>query len=119
METVYFKADQQLLDMTKRIADKTTKGRMFWGRMVTGEAFITDEGREIINDEFAPLTVDMETASIAHVCYVNKMPFISIRCITDTATHSGSESFEENCKQASMISRDITVALLNKIKENK
>lgn len=119
METVYFKADQQLLDMTKRIADKTTKGRMFWGRMVTGEAFITDEGREIINDEFAPLTVDMETASIAHVCYVNKMPFISIRCITDTATHSGSESFEENCTEASMISRDITIALLNKIKENK
>ena len=57
---------------------------MHWGRMVTGETFITDEGRQKINDKFAPFTVDMETASIAHVYNVNRIPFISIRCITDT-----------------------------------
>ena len=38
----------------------------------------------------------METASIAHVCYVNKIPFLSIRCITDTAEHKGVENFEKN-----------------------
>lgn len=80
--------------------------------MVTGESFITDEGRKKINDEFAPLTVDMETASIAHVCYVNGIPFIAIRCITDTATHSGIGNFEENCAKASVIAKDITVAML-------
>lgn len=26
----------------------------------------------------------METGSIAHVCYVNRVPFIAIRAITDT-----------------------------------
>lgn len=78
----------------------------------TGEAFITDEGREKINDEFAPLAVDMETASIAHVCYVNKIPFLSIRCITDTAEHSGVENFEENCAKASEIAKDITAAFI-------
>ena len=68
-------------------------GKVVWGRMATGESFITDESRQKINDEFAPLTVDMETASIAHVCYANAIPFIAVRCVTDTEKHSGSRQF--------------------------
>lgn len=113
LETVFFEADRELINISE-IAVKGIKleGEVFWGRIVTGEAFISDEGRKKINDEFAPLAVDMETASIAHVCYVNKIPFLSIRCITDTAEHSGIENFEENCKKASAIAKDITVTLL-------
>lgn len=113
LETVYFKADLELLELTKRAVDNVNlEGKVYWGRMVTGEMFITDEGRQNINEQFAPLTVDMESASIAHVCYVNKIPFISIRSITDTAAHSGVDYFEENCKKASGIAKDITVDLL-------
>lgn len=116
LESVYFKSDQELINLThKAIGKIDTEGKAYWGRMVTGEAFIADEGRQKINEQFAPLTVDMETASIAHVCYVNSIPFISIRCITDTATHSGTGHFEENCKKASVIAKDITVALLKEI----
>ena len=61
---------------------------------MTGETFITDEGRQKINDKFAPFTVDMETASIAHVYNVNRIPFISIRCITDTDACRGMCNFE-------------------------
>lgn len=117
METVFFNADQELLKLTHTAVDKLEmNSKVFWGRMVTGEAFITDEGRQKINEEFAPLTVDMETASIAHVCYVNHIPFIAIRSVTDTETHSGSEHFEENCEKASMIAKDITEALLNELR---
>lgn len=117
METVFFKADQELLSLSEKAVEKLKPvHNVFWGRMVTGEAFISDEGRKAINEQFAPLTVDMETASIAHVCYVNKIPFISIRSITDTATHSGTGTFEENCDKAAAIARDITVALLEEIK---
>jgi len=113
MKTVYFEADKKLLTISKRAVEKIERDyKVLWGRMVTGEAFITDDGRQKINEEFAPLTVDMETASIAHVCYVNKIPFIAIRSVTDTETHSGSEYFEENCEKASIIAKDITVALL-------
>ena len=84
--------------------------------MVTGEVFVADEGRQKINDQFSPLTVDMESASIAHVCYVNNIPFISIRSITDTASHSGTGHFEENCDKASIIARNVTVALLNELR---
>lgn len=103
--------------MTEKAAvDKLEQNdKVFWGRMVTGEMFITDEGRQMINEQFEPLTVDMETASIAHVCHVNNIPFLSVRSITDTATHSGVGHFEENCEKASMIARDITVAILTEI----
>lgn len=116
LESVYFKSDQGLLDLTHKAIEKiNTEGKVYWGRMVTGETFIEDEGRQKINEQFAPLTVDMETASIAHVCYVNSTPFISIRCVTDTATNSGTEHFEENCKKASVIAKDITAALLKEL----
>lgn len=117
LETVYFEADQELLNLTRQAVSKIdVEGNVFWGRMVTGEVFVADEGRQRINEQFAPLTVDMETASIAHVCFVNKIPFISIRSVTDTATHSGTGHFEENCKKASTIAKDITVALLAELR---
>ena len=100
MESVFFTADPKLIRLSK------------------GESFITDEGRLKINQEFSPLTVDMETASIAHVCYVNRIPFLSIRCITDTPEHSGLDNFDENCAKASVIAKDITVALLTEIKNS-
>lgn len=74
MKTIFFEADPELIKISETAVKETgLKGKVFWGRIVTGEAFITDEGREKINDEFEPLAVDMETASIAHVCYVNKI----------------------------------------------
>lgn len=116
-KSVYFPADNKLLEYSKKAVDNL-EYKVFFGRMVTGEAFIEDSGRKVINEKYQPLSVDMETASIAHVCYVNKIPFIAIRTITDTATHSGAEHFEANCKQASSIAKDITLALLNEIKSN-
>lgn len=113
LETVFFKADAKLLELSEKAVSKMNpEYQVVWGRMVTGEAFIADEGRAKINEQFAPLTVDMETASIAHVCYVNKIPFLAIRSITDTETHSGSEVFEQNFAKAAIIAKDITVALL-------
>lgn len=41
--------------------------------MITGEQFIENNKREYIAAKYSPLSVDMETASIAHVCY-NGLP---------------------------------------------
>ena len=60
----------------------------------------------------------MESAAIAHVCHVNSLPFISIRSITDTAQHSGVETFEENCEKAAEISKDITVSFIEELTGN-
>ncbi|MDO4295727.1 MAG: 5'-methylthioadenosine/adenosylhomocysteine nucleosidase [bacterium] len=116
MNSVFFAADSKLVQLSKSAVAKISPiGKVVWGRMVTGESFISEEGRQEICEKFAPLTVDMESASVAHVCYVNNIPFLSIRCITDTANHSGIDNFDENCAKASSIAKDITLALLAEI----
>ena len=113
MQTAWFPADQELLEAAKRAA--LQERNVFFGRMATGEQFITEEHRLEINRKYAPLSVDMETRSIAHVCYVNRIPFLSVRTLTDTAVHSGTENFERNCSQASAISKDFVLSLLREL----
>lgn len=116
-ESPYFATEPKLLELAKAMSGKiSTGGRIHFGRMMTGEAFITDEGRPQINQRYAPLSVDMETGAIAHTCQLNEIPFISIRSITDTADHSGIGQFEENCKKASAVTAKVCAALLCEIK---
>ena len=116
LETAVFDADPELLRLSKLAVDKLPlENRVIFGRMATGEAFIADEGRDAILEKFDPLTVDMETAAVAQVCHAFGVPFIAIRSITDTAEHSGAEHFEQNCAKASVIARDITLALLREM----
>lgn len=114
LEKNYFQADSQLYDAARRYSRESDFSILF-GTMVTGEQFIEDEKREEINQNYAPLSVDMETASIAHVCYVNQIPFLSVRTITDTASHKGIENFEQNCEAASERSAQIILGILNQL----
>ena len=88
---------------------------VLFGTMVTGEQFIEDEKREEINQKFDPLSTDMETAGVAHVCYVNRIPFLAVRTITDTVTHQGIETFDQNCEAASEISAEIVLGILGQL----
>lgn len=116
LDSIYFKADERLLNLAKKaITNFNTNYNIVFGRMVTGEKFIEDERREFINIKYEPLSVDMETASVAHVCYVNEIPFIAIRTITDTSSHSGIDEFEKNCDKASQISANLVKGMLKEL----
>lgn len=55
------------------------------GLTVTGDQFLTDAKRlkQIKRTFPQALAVDMESAAIAQTCYINKIPFISLRIISD------------------------------------
>lgn len=114
LSSIYFESDKLLLSIAEKIALKSSYPIKF-GRSMTGEQFITDEKRGYIIEKYSPLSVDMETAAVAHVCYVNSIPFIAIRTITDTAEHCGVENFELNCERASEISKEVTLAFLREL----
>lgn len=114
LPSIYFDSDPNLLALAKKAAEKSPHTIRF-GVSVTGEQFIEDARRAEINRKFAPLSVDMEAAGVAHVCYANQVPFISIRTITDTAAHSGIETFDRNCEVASEIARDVVLSLLEEL----
>ena len=73
-----FEADPHLLDVAQKTGAKP-------GLIVTGDWFVDskDKMREIISHFPEAKAVDMESAAIAQACYLNKVPFISFRVISD------------------------------------
>lgn len=114
LPSIWLPADSQLLTVARNAA-KTSPYPLRFGRMVTGEQFITDAGRADIITNFAPLSTDMETAAFHHVCHVNGVPFLAVRTITDTADHAGTDNFEANCKRASEISAQVVMHILKQL----
>lgn len=115
LPTVWFRSDPDLI-AAARAAAETGPHPMRFGRTVTGEQFITDDHRDEIIVDFAPLSTDMESAAFHHVCHVNGVPFIAVRSITDTADHAGAGHFERNCNRASEISAQVVMELLKQLK---
>ncbi len=111
LSSAWLPSDPQLLNLAERAA-QDMPGRVFFGRMATGDQFIAHERREEINRLFAPLSVDMETAAAAQACHANGIPFIAVRAITDTARHIGPENASSNCARASQISADFVRRML-------
>lgn len=91
LEEAFFTVDETLLrDIHSANAGDQT---IHVGKVVTGEVFIQQDGREEIIKYHDPLCVDMETAAVAQVCYVNEIPFAAIRSISDTPQESGYDAF--------------------------
>ena len=56
------------------------------GRVCTGDQFITSRERvKVITERFGGLCCEMEGGAIAQVCYLNRIPFVIIRTISDSS----------------------------------
>ena len=77
-----FPADPWLLEKATAL---TSHLSIHPGLIVTGDWFVdTKEKMRSIIEKFPDaLAVDMESAAIAHTCYLNKVPFISFRVVSD------------------------------------
>lgn len=118
MKSCYFQADEKLVSLARNVAKKYMQdSQVVFGTTVTGENFIEENEKKKILEKYAPLSVDMETASIAHVCYVNEIPFLAVRAITDCANEEAKDNFEENCKKASEKSAEFVRRMLKEWKE--
>lgn len=80
---VMFVSDKRLYEAALEVKHE---GKVYGGLICSGDKFITDR---VILDEIkkkfpAGLAVDMESCSIAQVCYWYGVPFLSYRIISDT-----------------------------------
>lgn len=116
MDSVCFPADNAMADgILKSAKGGPHEATIFTGSIVTGEAFITNEGRDEIIEKFDPMCVDMETAGVAHACYVNGIPFAAIRSMSDTAEESGEDAFERHVSAAAEKSVAVLAGYLDSI----
>lgn len=90
MGTREFKADERLMSLAKSSCEKVNEGiHAIVGRVVSGDQFISSkEVKERLIANFQGDCAEMEGASIAHGAYLNKIPFVIIRAISDKADDS-------------------------------
>ena len=78
-----YQADPELL--RKALSLQTSDIKLHQGLIVTGDWYVDskEKMREIIGHFPEAKAVDMESCAIAQTCYINKVPFISFRVISD------------------------------------
>lgn len=97
MDCSIFKADQHLMDITKEVCKEVNPDiGCFTGRVVSGDQFISDnETKHYIIDNFDGACTEMEGAAMAQVAYLNEIPFLIVRAISDKADDEATVSYEE------------------------
>lgn len=82
---LFFNSSQDILNLLKHINANENENIIF-GLICSGDKFIASEQEvEEIASKFPEVSaVDMESASIAQVCYLKKVPVFVMRVISDT-----------------------------------
>ena len=85
----------RMLESIKNVEEKSYNIKL--GIVATGDIFCTDVAmKDKIRAKFDADVVDMECGAIAQVAYLNEMPFIVIRSISDSPNGKNEKTFEEN-----------------------
>ena len=105
-------ASTKLIHVAEEALAKIEVKNYYIAPIASGDCFVTDE---VMRDSIYKMTgcyaVDMESASIGHICKLNSVPFLSVRTISDFA--DGAVEQEE---KAARIAANITHELINRIK---
>lgn len=96
IEIFDFKCDKSLINMAIGSCKNMEGNNWFLGRIATGDQFIADlEKIQWIGKEFNAMACEMEGASIAQVCYLNEVPFVVIRSVSDNAENNAHIDYEK------------------------
>ena len=71
------------------------------GIIASGDRFVADKTEKIrIREQFGASACEMEGASVAHVCYVNNVPFAVLRSISDGGDDGAANDYPAFAKSA-------------------
>ena len=102
MDTLSFTADEPMAELAEKVCHQVNPEiKVFRGRVVSGDQFISDRAtKDRITAQFHGFCTEMEGAAIAQAAYLNQIPFIVIRAISDKADDSASEDYPTFEKKA-------------------
>lgn len=117
MDTLSFKADERLIELAKESCAKAVPEiGVHVGRVVSGDQFISDkEVKQKISDNFDGFCTEMEGAAIAQASYLNSIPFVILRAISDKADDSATMDYPTFEKQAIKNSVSLIKELVERI----
>lgn len=117
MDNSVFEGDSKMIEAAKECCARVVPEiGVHVGRVVSGDQFVSDKGKKAwLTDTFAGYCTEMEGAAIAQTAYLNKIPFLIIRAISDKADDSAIVSYEEFEAKAIEHSVKLVTALVEKL----
>lgn len=102
MEVLSFPADEKMAALAVDTCRKVNPEiEVFTGRVVSGDQFISDrQVKQQIVDNFGGYCTEMEGAAIAQAAYLNKVPYVVLRAISDKADDSAQVDYPAFEKKA-------------------
>ena len=90
MDVLAFPADANLrVAAVKACREAAPEIGVFEGRVASGDQFICDKAKKVwIKEMSGALCTEMEGAAIAQAAYINGVPFVIVRAISDKADES-------------------------------
>ena len=116
MDVFSFAADETLAKLAEEAClEVNPEISVFHGRIVSGDQFVADKAvKERIVNLFHGYCTEMEGASIAQAAYLNEVPFVILRAISDKADDSASEDYPTFEKKAAQHCINLVEKLLEK-----
>lgn len=117
MPVFYFAADEKLRQLAAEVCREVNPDiQVFEGRIASGDQFVCDQGVKYgIVSEFAAYATEMEGAAIGQAAYLNEIPFLVIRAISDKADGSAQMDYSEFEKKAIEHSVKLTLNMLARL----
>jgi adenosylhomocysteine nucleosidase len=97
MKQSIFQADKNLIELAKSVCREVLPLLgVHTGRIVSGDQFVSDsDKKEWLIKTFDGYCTEMEGAAIAQAAYLNNIPFLIIRAISDKADNSAQMAYSE------------------------
>ena len=97
MDTFSFPADEEFRSIIIQAVKQTAPEiNTFEGRVASGDCFVSDDAlKQNIIKDFGAKCVEMEGCAIGHTAWVNKIPFVIVRFISDKADDEGGKTYSE------------------------
>ena len=117
METLAFPADAEMAKIAKEACEAVNPEiKVFTGRVVTGDQFVANkEIKDRIKTNFDGLCTEMEGAAIAQAAWLNEIPFVIIRAISDKADDSAEMDYPTFERQAIIHSVRLTEEMVRRL----
>ena len=113
-----FPADEKLMRYAYEASEAIRPGHTKMGRVATGDQFVNSrELKEKIIANTGAKCTEMEGGSIAQVAYVNRVPFVILRAISDKADDSADMDYPTFERKAAANCAAVTEALAKRLAE--
>lgn len=108
----YYPADSNLIESFRMVLEKQQTAYQV-GLVATGDDFIEDSRiKQDIVKRLKPLCVEMEGAAIAQTAFVNQIPFVILRVISDGADDNATNNYDNFLELAAKKSSELVMKFL-------